>query len=192
MALDFIGYLRKLAMLVGLAGVIIVIGLCLGIWAAHASDLALGDSIGRGTGDAMRAAKVPVTVRAVISGGSCRIAKFAALRKTWDRVVVSAGINDSGQCVAAIRAKLKASLVVWILPADINPGRAAVLAAMQPGDKSVSYACPGSGCSKSNFHPRSYAEVADEVLRLWQTTAMMDPSQPASATSATRPVSRGR
>lgn len=129
----------------------------------EAVDACIGDSICRGTGHALG-----IKTIAIQGAGSCRIARFGALRRTWDHLVISAGINDDGACVAAIFAKAKAKHLTAILPAPINGGRAAVIKALRPQDTSVSYACAG-GCTKVNFHPGSYPAVAKAVRDVWNT-----------------------
>jgi hypothetical protein len=128
---------------------------------ARASDLALGDSIALGTGHALG---VPTVAR--VGAGSCEIADWLPRRGSYRRVVISAGINDQGLCVQALRAGLRAKEVIWILPAPINAGRGMVQAVMQPGDKAVSYRCAGP-CTRSNFHPASYPAVARAIRRVW-------------------------
>ena len=148
---------------------------------AHASDMAVGDSIGIGTGHALG-----VSTYGRVGAGSCEIVRRVP-RATYRFAVISAGINDGGACVAAVRARVLAQRVVWILPAPINPGRAAVLAAMRPEDGSVSYDCAG-GCTKSNFHPASYAVVAAAVRAAWGTTWQDTLSDTTSATSKRTPL----
>jgi hypothetical protein len=128
---------------------------------AHANDLALGDSIALGTGHALG---LPTVARK--GAGSCRIARWGALRGSYGHVILSAGINDGGGCVASLRGRLQAKEVIWVLPAPINSGRVAVLRAMHPGDRAVTYACRG-GCTRTNFHPGSYRDVAAAVRRVW-------------------------
>ena len=127
---------------------------------AHAADAAVGDSIAVGTGHALH-----ISTYGRVGAGSCEIVRRVP-RASYRHLVISAGINDNGACVAAVRARAKANIVIWILPAPINAGRAAVLAAMRPGDRSVSYACAG-GCTKSNFHPASYAVMAKAIRNIW-------------------------
>jgi hypothetical protein len=123
----------------------------------------IGDSIGLGTGHALG-----VPTRAKSSQGSCWI-RDRYTPVSADRVVISAGINDGGLCVGALRARVRARRVTWVIPADINPGAAAVWAQVRLyGDGFVTYTCAG-GCSKSNFHPASYAAVARAVRRDWNT-----------------------
>jgi hypothetical protein len=128
---------------------------------ALAGGLVLGDSIALGTGGAMHA---PTIARK--SMGSCWIAAHTPrFRGAW--AVISAGINDApGACVEAIRSRVRARRVVWILPAPINSARAHVEAvAAANGDRTISYSCPGP-CSTSNFHPESYAALAGAVEAL--------------------------
>jgi len=129
---------------------------------ANAADLAYGDSIALGTGNALR-----VQVSARVGASSCSIAARAP-GGHYEHVVISAGINDPpGACLEAIRKAVSAGQVVWVLPAAINSARAHVLAvAPRWGDKTVSYSCAG-GCSRSSFHPGSYAVLAAEVRRAW-------------------------
>lgn len=124
------------------------------------STLVLGDSIALGVGHALHA---PTIAR--VGASSCWVLRHVP-RRRYDRVVLSAGINDGGGCVAALRASVDAREVIWVLPAPINAGRAAVERAMRPGDRAVTYACYG-GCTKTNFHPGSYAKVAAAVRRVW-------------------------
>lgn len=128
---------------------------------AHASDLVLGDSIALGTG---RALGKPTVARK--GAGSCEIADWLPRRGGYGHVVISAGINDQGLCVQAIRRGLRAKRVIWILPAPINAGRSMVLAVMRKGDRAVSYACDGP-CTRTNYHPASYRAVAASVRRVW-------------------------
>lgn len=150
----------------------IALGLIIGTTCAYASDLAVGDSIALGAGQALH-----VKTAAVQNDGSCAIVGFAP-GGSFDHVVISAGINDApGSCDEAIRKKYIGAKVVWILPAAINSSRAHVVAlAKQYGDKTVSYRCAG-GCSTSNFHPASYFAVAAAVRSAW--------GQPWSSASVT-------
>lgn len=127
----------------------------------RAADIVIGDSIALGTGHAMG---LPTVARS--GAGSCEIADWTPRRGRYGHAVISAGINDQGLCVLALRAALRAKRVIWILPAPINAGRSMVLAVMRKGDRSVSYRCAGP-CTKANFHPASYAVVAASVRRVW-------------------------
>ena len=150
-------------MVLRVVGLILLVALLLYMFApkAWAHDAAVGDSIALGTGHALH-----ISTYARVNAGSCEIVRRVP-RARYTHLVISAGINDNGACVAAVRARAKARIVIWILPAPINAGRAAVLAAMRPGDRSVSYACAG-GCTKSNFHPASYAVVAKAIRNIWE------------------------
>lgn len=128
---------------------------------AVAADAAVGDSIALGTGHALG-----VATYARQNMGSCWIEKNEPLGP-FTHVVVSAGINDGGACVFAIRSRLKARRVTWIIPAQINQGADVVWAAVKEwGDGFVTYTCKG-GCTKTNFHPASYAVVARAVRQDW-------------------------
>ncbi len=142
-------------------GVLLALVILLALaFAAYANTLVLGDSIALGVG---RALHEPTIARSGMS--SCWVLRHAP-RHFYDRVVLSAGINDGGGCVAALRARVHAREVIWVLPAPINAGRAAVERAMRPGDRAVSYACRG-GCTKTNFHPASYPALANAIRRVW-------------------------
>ena len=130
---------------------------------AKAQDVGVGDSIMVGTGHALG-----IPTYAKKSMGSCWIKNHVPLGH-FDHAAISAGINDApGPCLVQIRQKLNARIVTWILPAPINSARAHVIAVSQQwGDRTVSYSCLG-GCTKSNFHPASYAEVANAVRSTWK------------------------
>lgn len=137
--------------------------LTMGLASASAApnSIAFGDSIAFGTGHALGLPTV-----AVVGASSCTILSWVPKRGMYNHVVLSAGINDSGACVLKIRAAIPAQQVIWILPAPINGAREKVQAAIRPGDRVVSYECKG-GCTKTNFHPRSYPEVAASVRSMW-------------------------
>jgi hypothetical protein len=122
----------------------------------------LGDSIALGTGHALG---IPTTARS--GAGSCKIMSWVT-RRHFDHVVLSAGINDNGKCVAALRARIHAEHVIEIIPADINHAAFAVWNSVKVyGDKYVVYECPGARCTRKNFHPASYQELAAAVRRVW-------------------------
>jgi hypothetical protein len=144
---------------------IVALILCLiGAWItmAKAQDAALGDSIAEGTG---RALGVPTYAR--VNSSSCWVLRHTP-SGPFDHVVISAGINDApGACVKTLLDRLRARVVVVILPAPINTARANVeREAARHGFATVSYACPG-GCSRRSFHPSSYAVVAAAVRSIW-------------------------
>lgn len=140
----------------------IVAGAAFLVKEANAEDLAVGDSIALGTGQALHVRTV-----AHEGMGSCWILQHAP-GGAFDHVLISAGINDApGRCIEQIRAKYAGAKVVWVLPAAINAARAHVASvAAAHGDKVVAYRCRG-GCSKSNFHPASYPSVAAAVQNAW-------------------------
>lgn len=166
--------------------IVILVGLFM-LWLAwmsncHARDISVGDSIAKGTGEALG-----VETHAVVGAGSCTIVGFWP-GGHFDHAVVSAGINDAGKCVEQVRKRIDADVVVWILPANINAGYKAVrYVARAYGDRTVRYSCSGSrGCTKTNFHPASYAAVAKWVRIKWNDGRL------APATSAIAPVRNGR
>ena len=166
----------KLGIKIAAVIVLLLVSLTMCSILAHAGDMVVGDSIGIGTGHALG-----VSTYGRTGAGSCEIVRRVP-QATYDHAVISAGINDGGACVGAVRAAVHAQSVVWILPAPINSGRAAVLAAVLLGDKTVSYACAG-GCTKSNFHPASYAVVASAVRAAWSGT-WVSKARPSGTTSA--------
>jgi hypothetical protein len=156
----FIGFFVKHVFKLALFLLLVIAVVALWAVTAYARDLVLGDSIAVGTGHALHEPTV------ALSGASSCWALRHAPKGAYDHVVISAGINDGGGCVARLRARVDARRVIWVLPAPINAGRAAVLAAMRPGDRAISYACRG-GCTRSNFHPASYPAVARAVRGVW-------------------------
>lgn len=129
---------------------------------AHAADFVFGDSIAQGAG---RALHVPTAARQ--GAGSCEIARRFKPHSTYAHILISAGINDGGTCDLKVRSGLSARRVTWILPAPINSGALAAWNMVKLyGDGFVTYACKGV-CTKSNFHPASYAVVARAVRRDW-------------------------
>lgn len=136
--------------------------LALALTEAHAQDIALGDSIALSTGDALH-----VPTYAEIGASSCRIFRTMPTG-FYNHVVVSAGINDApGACVDAIRTKVRARFVTWIIPAPINSAYNHVInVAAAHGDRTVSYLC-WHGCTKWRFHPASPSAVAHQVRAIW-------------------------
>ena len=129
----------------------------------RAADIALGDSIALGAGHALH---LPTVAR--VGAGSCEIARWMPRKGAYGTVVLSAGINDAGACVAALRAALRARKVIWIIPADINAAALKVWNVIKVyGDKWVIYDCPHGRCTKSNFHPASYPKVATAIRSVW-------------------------
>lgn len=179
--------LRRYAMFVAIKRILIILAVILTVMAglfviarpAHARDLAVGDSIALGTGQALGVHTV-----ARKNMGSCWIAGVAP-GGSYDHVVISAGINDApGRCVEEIVAKYAGMGEVVILPAAINSARAHVAGvAARYGARTVSYSCDG-GCTKSNFHPGSYRSVASAVRRAWGVRKMQYSSDSGTKLSA--------
>lgn len=153
-----------------LVGWLIIMGMVVGfllLWAAvspsKAADMAIGDSIALGTGRALH-----VPTRARVGASSCAIIAYVPDRAVR-HMVISAGINDGGICDGAVRIRVHARRVTWVLPAPINAGALAAWRVVKLyGDGFVSYACRGP-CTRRNFHPASYAAVAKAVRRDWNT-----------------------
>lgn len=123
---------------------------------AYSAELALGDSIAVGTGQALG-----VETRAKVGASSCAIVAFVPAGH-YDRAVISAGVNDPpGRCVFAVRGRLDAARVVWIRPIR-GSGPAVDLAASAFGDRVIYYR-PG----RDGLHPASYAAVARDVRAAW-------------------------
>lgn len=122
----------------------------------RAGDAAIGDSLALGTGTALH-----IATFAHVGASSCAIVAFAP-RASFDRVVVSAGVNDPpGRCVASLRAAIHARIVVWIAP--VNSARLAVeMAASAYGDRVIFYR-PGP----DGVHPSSYGALAAQVRAAW-------------------------
>jgi hypothetical protein len=106
---------------------------------AFVLSLALGDSLALGFG---RASHLPTS--AVVGEPSYKNRKFRGIVNMvptghFDFVLLSAGTNDvPGNCIEAIRAKLDATVVEWIVP--VNSARAHVLrVAKAYGDKTYFY-----------------------------------------------------
>jgi hypothetical protein len=126
---------------------------------AVAGDLALGDSIALGTG---RALGVHTVAR--VGASSCWIAAKAPAGR-FDRVVVSAGINDPpGPCVGAIRKALEGRVgqVVFIVPARTSAATNVLAVAAEHGDSVVRYVA-----GRDRTHPQSYVAVARAVRAAW-------------------------
>ena len=135
-----------------------------GMWLTkvYAQDMALGDSIAQSTGSALG-----VPTYAEVGASSCRILGTMPTG-FYNHVVISAGINDApGACVDAIREKVRAKFVTWIVPAPINSAYSHVInVAAAHGDRTVGYLC-WHGCTKWNFHPASPGTVANQVRAIW-------------------------
>lgn len=129
---------------------------------ANAQDAAIGDSIALGAGQALG-----VKTFAQQNVGSCYILGHMPVGP-FDHVVISAGINDPpGSCLGAIREKVRARSVTWIVPAPINSAYNHVInVAAAHGDRTVAYLC-WHGCTAWNFHPASYRAVANAVRATW-------------------------
>jgi hypothetical protein len=122
---------------------------------AHAEDAAIGDSLAQGFGWASH-----MQVIARVGEPSCPNKRRIGIlnmvpARHFDFVLLSAGTNDvPGRCVAAIRAKLNAAHVMFVVPA--NGARQTVLeVARAYGDQLLFYT-PGR---RSWPHPDHYWNV---------------------------------
>jgi hypothetical protein len=131
---------------------------------AHAQDAAIGDSIAFGVGQALH-----VPTQAWVGASSCYVLHHVT-HEFYRYVVVSAGINDPpGPCVRELLRSIVAQRIVVILPAPINSARANVARqAIARGADTIAYDCRG-GCNAHNFHPGSYAVLAQRVREIWST-----------------------
>lgn len=125
--------------------------------AAKAEDLALGDSIALGTGQALH-----IRTSAVEGAGSCAILGHSP-SGSFEHVVISAGVNDPpGSCVEAIVQKYRGARIVMIVPSKTSAAGHIKSVAAKYGAKAVYYRVGADG-----VHPRSYPSVAATVRRAW-------------------------
>lgn len=143
------------------AAIVLALGAALCASPAHArpSAAAIGDSLTVGVASVLH---VPAFAKVGMS--SCWILRHAPASH-FDRVVLSAGTNDPpGRCAEAIRDKISASDVVWVVP--VNGARSHVLAvAGAHGDKTCAYV--PSRRKKVWPHPDSYGPLARCVRQKW-------------------------
>ncbi len=121
----------------------------LGAVVAFGNELALGDSLAVGFGGASH-----MPTRAKVGISSCRILHMTP-SSHYDFVLLSAGTNDPpGACVEAIRERLTASRVEWVVP--VNGARSHVLAvAGAYGDATLFYVAG----ARSWPHPAFYWDI---------------------------------
>jgi len=100
---------------------------------AGLSSLAFGDSLALGFGQASH-----MPTFAIVGIGSCALARITPTTH-YTFVLLSAGTNDPpGLCIEAIRAKLMADRVEWIVP--VNGARSNIIAvAKSHGDALLFY-----------------------------------------------------
>lgn len=85
-----------------------------------------------------------------------------------DWLVISAGTNDPtdprlANNLQAMRARAKATVVIWIVPVAPKAAEAVRSVAAAHGDKTVTFV-PGVGGTQARVHPRSYRALARAVL----------------------------
>lgn len=134
---------------------LLIVGWVIFIAAVSYADVYGGDSIALGAG---HAAGAPTLAR--VGAGSCEIARRVP-HGLWGTVIVSAGANDQGRCVAQVRRNVGAvAHVIWIVPPPkYTLARAAIYATgARYGDKFVTYV-PG----RDGLHPRSYSELVRTI-----------------------------
>lgn len=121
-------------------------------------NLCLGDSLAVGV-----AALLSCNPVAYVGASS-----YAILNRTptaiYDNAVISAGTNDPpGAYVAAIRARIRADRVVWILPVNAARDRVRLIADSY-GDTVCAYVASRTGWP----HPVSYAPLAACIRKAWR------------------------
>jgi len=140
-----------------LFGMLLIVILGMLVTPVWSLELALGDSLALGFGQASG-----LPTRAVVGEPSCpnrRAHRPGIVNMVpaghFDFVLLSAGTNDApGRCIEAIRAKLDADKVQWVVP--VNGARSHVLAvAGAHGDATLFYT-PGA---RSWPHPAAYWDV---------------------------------
>jgi len=137
-------------------GIALVCGLSAAIEPARAEDLALGDSLALGFGRASH-----MRTLAVVGEPSCPNGRRRGILNMvppghFNFVLLSAGTNDPpGRCVEAIRARLNADCVMWVVP--VNGARPHVLQVAARHGDALLYYTPGKG--KVWPHPPRYWNV---------------------------------
>jgi hypothetical protein len=123
------------------------------------ADTYIGDSIALGAGHAAHQ-----TTYARVGVGSCWMDRRAPSSLPnfilAHPIIVSAGVNDEGRCVAHLRARAGHAQVIWIVPPPkYERARAAILAAGRAwGDRFVIYT-PG----RDGLHPRNYMDLVRSI-----------------------------
>lgn len=121
--------------------------------------IAIGDSIALGIGQAAKC-----SINAKIGASSSYIADHTVSRGNGV-AVISAGSNDPdnprlAENLKAIRNKIKARRVVWILPYHRRAAREVMLVAGLYGDGYINLARFATG---DGVHPKSYSAVAKQL-----------------------------
>ena len=115
---------------------------------AGLSALAFGDSLALGFGQASH-----MRTLAIVGIGSCALLAITPTSH-FDFVLLSAGTNDPpGPCIEAIRAKLMADRVEWVVP--VNGARLNVIAVAKSRGDALLYYAAGPNWP----HPRAYWNV---------------------------------
>lgn len=129
--------------------------------------LILGDSIARGTGQAVNALYDPgCDVQAEQSASTERILTWAKPSKYYGTIIVAVGSNDvaggrlSGR-LARLRQSLATRKVVWLLPYARPQAYAVRSIAARFGDRVIDLA---SFRSRDRVHPSSYSDIANALF----------------------------
>lgn len=123
--------------------------LLLGLATAYGKELALGDSLALGFGQASR-----MPTRAIVGISSCRILGMTP-REHFDFVLLSAGTNDPpGPCIERIRSRLNVTRLMWVVP--VNGARSQVLEVAGAHRDATLFYTPGA---RAWPHPAFYFDV---------------------------------
>lgn len=130
--------------------------------------LMIGDSLAQFATEAVRAAQGPACrVVARQGAGSAVIATWALPPVSPTFAVISAGTNDArnpnlARNLTAIRARISAKRVAWLLPYDRQAAMIVHRVAVSFRDSEMDLAAYPSS---DGIHPRSYAGVAGALAR---------------------------
>lgn len=130
--------------------------------------LMFGDSLAQFTAQAVKAAQGPACrVVARKGAGSAEIASWRYPPVSPSFVVISAGTNDArnpalARNLAAIRTRISAKRVAWLLPYDRQAALIVHRVAVSFRDSEMDLAAYPS---RDGIHPQSYAGVAGALAR---------------------------
>lgn len=124
------------------------------------STFVVGDSIALGLAEAMHPT---VNYSAKVGIPSAEVLQRTPVSSFYDVMIVSAGSNDPMNPrlvynLRAIRHKVQARQVIWILPVSAMARSAVANVAAENGDPTVSFK-PGP----DNVHPKSYGSLAASI-----------------------------
>ena len=125
---------------------------------ANAGGAIIGDSIAVGVGQQFSHG---ATVNAKVGISSGAIIARAGVTARW--VAISAGSNDPTNHsltanLEAIRARIHAGQIIWIIPRNIIAAKAVITTAHRHGDTTVGFLAGHDG-----IHPQSYVALARDI-----------------------------